>query len=189
MPILLLENLGLTATFSVLLLGGLLLVFFLLRSRLDLLLSDLARLGKDLGRMGNDLDRLGNDLDQMKDRTEPPPPPPPPPPSVPVDLSPVHAALDEMRQELSGMERHLESMAGDLARERSVHMREMVERRFYGRGYQSIRVVGEIPYGLKEPMRLPVEGTKGGVTYKGFVMIEDGQIVEEKMSSSTEVFP
>jgi len=172
MSILLVSNLALTATLGLLLLCGLLLIYFLLRAR--------------LGRLEDVLAEHGRGLKQLSRAIAPGSRPEAPPP---IDLEPLNSSLEGIRGSLDAVEEHLDSVASDLRREREVRLREMIERRFHGRGFQSIQILGDLAGGFHGAVRVTVEGQKGGVTYKGYVALEEGQIIDEKLSSSHEIFP
>ena len=173
MSILLASNLAVTATLGILLLSGLLLIYCLLRTHLL--------------RFEGSLLALSRQLEQYCNKPAPEPLVVAAP--LPVNLEPLALSVAELQRSLDAVEEHLESVAGELNRDREVRLREMVERRFHGRGYQSIQILGDLADGFHGAARISIEGQKGGVTYKGHVILEEGQIVDEKMTSSHEIFP
>lgn len=172
MEALLASSVAATATVAVLLLAGLLLVFLLLRSRLDLFDRNLASLAREVRQAASQ------------------PPPQPPAIELPVvDLAPIEARLDELRRLLDALHERLGAVAAEVSLERSVRLHEMIERRFRGLGFESIRILSDLAAIGEEPAQVNVEVIKGGSTRKGYVVIDKGRVVGERLSSSYEVFP
>ncbi len=170
MEVLLASSVAATAGVAVLLLFGLLLIFLLLRARLDLFERSLGALAREVREA---LSR-----------------PAPPPIELPeVDLAPLEARLAEVRRLLDVLAERLDLVAAEVSLERSVRLHEMIERRFRGLGYESIRILSDLAAIGEEPAQVNVEATKGGTTRKGYVVIDKGRVVDEKLSSSYEVFP
>lgn len=184
--------------------GGLLLVFLVLRGRLDALAAELRAARRDVEGVGKGLDaidaraaaalvevasardRLAVDegAEEVEGRA-----------SVPVvvdlgaQLDPLHEELGRTRRELQGLTRRVGELATELEHERARRLGETIRERFERQGFQSIRVLADPSLLEGGDARVPLEGMKGGITYKGYVVVEDGRIVDEKMTSSYEVFP
>lgn len=87
----------------------------------------------------------------------------------------------------------IERLAADLEQGRAERLVDRIKLRFSARGFNDIRVLGDLSSAgdptRDGPLRVPLEGMKGGVTYKGYVVIDGGQVVDEKLTSSHEAFP
>jgi len=58
------------------------------------------------------------------------------------------------------------------------------------RGFDSIRILAQVLEDeAGEAARIPVEAHRAGMSYKGFVTLEDGRVAEVALKPVTEVFP
>ncbi|MFG0317946.1 MAG: hypothetical protein ACF8XB_11780 [Planctomycetota bacterium JB042] len=174
--------------------GGLLLVFLLLRRRLD-------ELSEALGAVRKEVDAANGALREAADRAavavvaapedgasgeviETP---------LTVDLGgqldPLHDEVRSMRREVQGLGRRVGELASELEVERGRRLGETIRERFERRGFQSIRLLADPSELEASDLRVAIEGVKGGITHKGYVVVEDGRVVDEKMTSSYEAFP
>lgn len=179
MTLLLVQAVTMVSLLAVLLLAGLLMIYQLLKTR--------------MAAIEERLDQLAGAVRDSA-RAEPPPPPsaevaPVAPVAQQVDLTPLEQRLLELDDLVRGTNRRLEDLLAEFHRERGSRLRETIERLFQGRGFQSIRILTDLSEYSDETVRVSLEGVKGGITYKGFVQIENGAVVNENMTSSHEVFP
>lgn len=191
--------------------GGLLLVFLVLRNRLDGLTRDLEGVKREVEAVGRSVtaaaDRIVNDAEARSvgllavgsEVTATSESAAPAAPSEPIEqtftvdiagqLDPLHDELGRMRGEFQGLVRRVGEIGTALESERGRRLGDTIRDRFERQGFRSIRFLTE-PTELEEPeSRVALEGVKGGITYKGYVVVEDGRVVDEKMTSSYEVFP
>lgn len=133
---------------------------------------------------------------------EPPPPPPAPvvvAPPVEVDLEPLVAQVRALAAQLDGFAdetRHALAALAQQARERGAPerprvptVREVVEQHYRERGFTLIRLLaaGETP--AMQPTRVGLEAARGGIWHKGYAIVDASRVVEDKLTSSHEVFP
>lgn len=133
----------------------------------------------------------------------PPPPTEPPPvvvaPPVEVDLEPVIRQVRELGTQLDGFadetRRALAAIAQQ-ARERSTPerprvptVREVVEQHYRERGYTLIRLLSAGDTPAMQPTRIGLEAARGGIWHKGYAIVDASRVVEDKLTSSHEVFP
>jgi hypothetical protein len=147
----------------------------------------------------------------LRAKAETPPPPPPPPQAAPepapvviqpapeVDLTPVLAQLRDLGVRFDGFAdetRHALTALAQQARERALPerprvptVREVIEQHYRERGYTLIRLLapGETP--AMQPTRVGLEAARGGIWHKGYAIVDASRVVEDKLTSSHEVFP
>lgn len=85
----------------------------------------------------------------------------------------------------------VERVATDVESGRADRLEDRIRARFAGRGFTDVRILGDLAAAQEGTgqLRVPIESMKGGVTYKGFVMLDAGRIVDEKLTSSHDAFP
>ena len=67
-----------------------------------------------------------------------------------------------------------------------------IERRLQADGYMNIHLLAEASEPPEDPgteYRLPLEAHRDGVAFKGYVTIQDGRIVSERIKPAYEAFP
>ncbi len=64
---------------------------------------------------------------------------------------------------------------------------DMVERKLYNMGYETVRLTGEDVD--ESPYRINLEVSRRGASYKGYALIEDGVIVDSRISPTYAMFP
>lgn len=172
--------------------GGLLLVFLVLRNRLDGLAAELGALRRDVDAAGGAVKELAARAEGLASASAPAASELAEP-ALTVDfggqLDPLFDEVTRMRREVQGLGRRVGELAGELETERGRRLGETIRERFERQGFQSIRVLSDPSELEGAEARVPIEGVKGGITYKGYVLVEDGRVVDEKMTSSYEVFP
>lgn len=167
---------------AVLVLVGMLLVYRLLGVRL-------AAFGRELESMRRELERAERTRAELPRAAEPPAPAPVTVRVPEIDLAPLRADVAGVREELNVLGANLERLAAALERERGARVFEQIEQRFRAAGYSRVRVLADAASIGSGPHKVAVEGTKNGIALKGYVVVDGGRIVEEKMTSSHEVFP
>ncbi|MBK6941188.1 MAG: hypothetical protein IPH13_13500 [Planctomycetes bacterium] len=132
-----------------------------------------------------------------------PPPSEPPPvvvaPPVEVDLEPVLRQVRELGAQLDAFADETRRALAALAqqtRERSVPerprvptVREVVEQHYRERGYTLIRLLSAGDTPAMQPTRIGLEAARGGIWHKGYAIVDASRVVEDKLTSSHEVFP
>ncbi len=173
------------AVLSALLLAGLLLIYMVIRMRFESQDAEHAAVRREL----ENLAALVEALDRSADVQAPPPPPARDDEVVQYDLSALESEVEAVRKGLAAVERQLAGLARTMERDRIRRLHDAIEQRFVAQGYGAVRFLAELDLASGEPAKVPLEAKKGGTTYKGHVVIEDGRVVSEKMSSSYEAFP
>lgn len=180
-----------------LVLGGLVGVYLLLVRRLGAFES-----------RAQELERTVDAL--LRAKAEPPPAPPaPPPPTEPapvvvaplveIDLEPVIRQVRELGAQLDRFAdetRHALAAIAQQALERSTPerprvptVREVVEQHYRERGYTLIRLLSAGDTPAMQPTRIGLEAARGGIWHKGYAIVDASRVVEDKLTSSHEVFP
>jgi len=114
-----------------------------------------------------------------------------PAPLEPKDLVPVQERLELLARAVDELRHHvdeLRSRGPDAVA--AVGAGAQVLRTLQQRGFESVRIVGEIAD--EEPgdsARVPVEARRGGMSFKGFVTLEGGRVESVALKPVTEVFP
>jgi len=90
---------------------------------------------------------------------------------------------------LESLHAGVERIEENLGRRRSGSIRDLVERKFFNQGYSEVSVLTDLDDLDEEPYRLQVEAIRGGITYKGTVVIQHDSVVEATLKPSYEVFP
>jgi hypothetical protein len=114
-----------------------------------------------------------------------------PSPLEPKDLVPLQERLELLARAVDELRHHVDELRlrgpqppPDVAP--GAHVLRALEQR----GYESIRIVGEAAGDNSgEESRVPVEARRGGMSFKGFVRLEDGRVAEVALKPVTEVFP
>ncbi len=181
-----------TAWFSALaalLFGGLALILWTLRTRLT-------AFSEQLDAVRQEVDNVAQDFAQSHAQAAPPPapvePPQPPVPLVlppPVDLAPLSADVERLAREVAQISTTLSQVNEEMRAQRGERVRESIERRLRNLGFQTVAVLADLQAIGPGPTRITVAGTKAGISHKGYVVVEGGRVLEEKMTSSHEVFP
>jgi hypothetical protein len=85
----------------------------------------------------------------------------------------------------------VERLTGEVEQGRADRLEDRIRARFAARGFSDVRILGDLAAAQEGTgqLRVPLESMKGGVTYKGFVVLEAGRIVDEKLTSSHDAFP
>lgn len=201
MMLLMLSPTSALAFVAILVLAGLLLVYLLLRGRIGELSHAVARMQGELARLSVAL--VAVEEATRIERATPPPPPLPVAAPVPAELPPIEVRADvdlsQVEAELAELRKLMTRLAErpdppPVVAKAPPDIREVIESRFRGQGYDRVRVL--LADGAADPCigesgsrRVSVEGARRGLTYKGYVVIEHGRVIEEKMTSSHEVFP
>jgi len=171
--------------------GGLLLVFLVLRGRLDALSAGISSTRHDVDRLGTDVRarEVPKPSIPEDDELARPEDAPATPADVAARVDPIHDELLGLRREVQTLVRRVGELTAEFETERNRRLEETIEERFQRKGFTSVRLLGSPSEEPVTNARIPLEGVKGGITYKGYVVIDDGRIVDEKMTSSYEVFP
>lgn len=181
-----------------LVLGGLVGVYLLLVRRLGAFES-----------RAQELERTVDAL--LKAKSEPPPPPPPPVAAAPVVVTPppeldLEPLFEPLVAQVRALGAQLESFAEETrrslaalaqqARERPAPerprvptVREVIEQHYRERGYTLIRLLSAGDTPAMQPTRIGIEAARGGIWHKGYAIVDAGRVVEDKLTSSHEVFP
>lgn len=181
--LLLISSAAASGLVAVLVLAGLVIIWAMLRMRMT----------EQAGR----LELIQLELRQLaQQQMDPPPivvprdalPIPSPPPS---DLAPLREEVGELRVQLAAISAKLDALSarGNDGRSPAAPLAERIAGRFAQKGYQSVKVLSDLERLGDVPTKVAVEGKKGGLTFKGFVVVDRGEIVDEKMTSSHEIFP
>jgi hypothetical protein len=101
--------------------------------------------------------------------------------------SALGARVDRLGESL--LARQLEASHGSATSDRGDPLEARLRAEFAARGFTVLRLMGDVAAVGDEPTRVPIEAVRQGVTYKGHVVLAGGRIVDEKLSSGTDVFP
>lgn len=85
--------------------------------------------------------------------------------------------------------RQLVELNARFGERRSQAVRDLIERKFFGQGYETVVVLSSLEGDLEEPLRVQLEAVRAGISYKGSVLIENDTVVEANLKPSYEVFP
>jgi len=98
-----------------------------------------------------------------------------------IEQAATHARLVEL----------VERLASDVELGRADRLEDRIRARFAARGFNEIRILGDLAAAQEGTgqLRVPLESTKGGMTYKGYVVLEAGKVVDEKLTTSHDAFP
>lgn len=105
--------------------------------------------------------------------------------------------VDRLQEVVGGLESRLErtvefleSLRETQAESNSQKIHDMVERKLYNMGYDSVRLAAESSdYSPDQPYRISLEVARRGVSYKGFALVEDGVVVDSRLSPTYSMFP
>ncbi len=167
------------ALLAALLFGGLLLIQWTVRTRLIVF-------SEQLDGVRREVDNVAQDFAQAQSQAQSAPPALPAPV---VDLAPIQTELARLAHDVSEIEKSLGQMNEELRATRGERVREALERRLRSLGFQTVAVLADLQAIGPGPTRITVAGTKAGISHKGYVVVEGGRVLEEKLTSSHEVFP
>ena len=185
MSLLFITPLTLSAATAALVLIGLLLIYMLLRARISEVEDVLGDVRREIGRLRDDVTRREAAPPPAAAPIDPPEPPPAPEPPPPVDLSGVERQLEDLRLAVARLAR-----PDGEAPAPETDVAAVIEARLHAEGYERVRVLLSAQEELEHgDLRVPVEGTRRGLTCKGYVVLHDGRVIDEKLTSSHEVFP
>jgi len=85
--------------------------------------------------------------------------------------------------------RQLVEMNSRFGERRSQAVRDLIERKFFSQGYETVVVLSDLDGDLEEPISVRVEAVRGGISYKGMVVIQNDTVVEANLMPSYDVFP
>lgn len=188
MALLLLSELGTIGLLSALWLVGFLLIWNLMRVRIVeleqkihalVIRSETARSVPETARIipedktGPRLDELARDVASTKD-----------------SLERVAAVQERLHDDTAYLLERVERLATALEQSRAGELSDRIHDRLGSRGFSDVRILGELTdVPVDAPLKVMVEARKSGISYKGFVVVADGNIVDEKMTSAHELFP
>ncbi|MEQ8764044.1 MAG: hypothetical protein RL885_08960 [Planctomycetota bacterium] len=66
---------------------------------------------------------------------------------------------------------------------------DLVERKLYNLGYESVVIVSNLQDLEKEPWEIHVEATRRGGAFKGYLKIQNGSVQEVRLLPALEMFP
>ena len=90
---------------------------------------------------------------------------------------------------LGGIYRGVMELNAKFGMRRAQAVQDLVERKFFGQGYASVVILSDLEGDLEEPLSLQIEEVRGGISYKGTVVIQNGNVVDARLKPSYEVFP
>jgi len=110
------------------------------------------------------------------------------------DLVPLQERLEALIRAIDELRHHVDELRSRdpqaPAETATASPGASVLRTLQQRGFESIRIVGEVAQDdAGEPSRVPVEARRAGMSFKGFVTLEDGRVGEVALKPVTEVFP
>lgn len=85
--------------------------------------------------------------------------------------------------------RQLVELNGNFGQRRSHAVRDLIERKFFSQGYETVVVLSDLEGDLEEPLTVMVEALRGGISFKGSVVVQNETVVEANLKPSYEVFP
>jgi len=94
-----------------------------------------------------------------------------------------------MASTLEGIHRGVLEMNAHFGKRRGSAVRDLVERKFFAQGYTSVVILSDLEGDLEEPVELQLEAVRGGISYKGTVVIQNDSVVDARLKPSYEVFP
>jgi hypothetical protein len=186
--ILLLSSAATIAILSALWLGAFLLVWRLMRLRI-------VALEERVVAFSQQLDHMRRSFAEARAPSLPPAGNGPSPVNEFTRLNETLDALREAQAEhattVTRLVALVEGLATDVESGRAERLEDRIRARFSSRGFTNLRILGDLAASTdaSPSLRIPLEGMKGGVTYKGYVVLEAGNIVDEKLTSSHEAFP
>ena len=95
----------------------------------------------------------------------------------------------QANEALDGIHRGVMELNAKFGVRRAQAVQDLVERKFFGQGYTSVIVLSDLEGDLEEPLTLQVEAVRGGISYKGMVVIQNNSVVDARLKPSYEVFP
>jgi len=90
---------------------------------------------------------------------------------------------------LDGIYRGIVQLNSQLGMRRGQAVKDLVERKFFSQGYDSVVILNDLRGDLEEPLELQVEAVRGGLSYKGTVVIQNDSVVSAQLKPSYGVFP
>lgn len=116
-----------------------------------------------------------------------------PAPAEAKDLLPLHERFEMVARQLDELRVRVDEVrarapvAGAAA---PVAPAQLLLRALEARGFERVHILGEIaPEEGGDPRRVPVEASRAGMSFKGFVTVEDGRLVEVALKPLTGIFP
>ena len=113
-----------------------------------------------------------------------------------LSLTKLEDHMEGLRRFSQNMDSTLESIAHgimELNRQfghtRAGKIQDLVERKFFNQGYDSVVILTDLTGELEEPFKLQIEGVRSGIMFKGTVVIQNGSVVETDLKPSYEAFP
>lgn len=116
-----------------------------------------------------------------------------PAPVEPKDLLPLQERIELLARQIEELRLHVVELrsrpaAGGTAAPVAPSTRLL--RALEERGFERVHILGEIvAEDGGDLRRVPVEASRAGMSFKGYVTVEDGQLVEVALKPLTEVFP
>jgi hypothetical protein len=106
------------------------------------------------------------------------------------DLVPVQERLEELARTVTELRHYVDDLRTRMPVGSDDHgSGTRLLRALEQRGFESIHILGELSDESGEQLRVPVEARRGGMSFKGFVSLEDGRLTEVALKPVTEVFP
>ena len=106
-----------------------------------------------------------------------------------TDLKPVEDLLRGIHESVRSNEVAVRQLLEQLRPHPETELRGVIERSFAKQGYGEVRIRSDLTRIGAGPQRLQVEVTREGVAYKGFVVVQGGNVVDSRLLPTYEVFP
>ncbi|MBN2490787.1 MAG: hypothetical protein JXQ29_08065 [Planctomycetes bacterium] len=113
-----------------------------------------------------------------------------------ITLKQLEVLMDSVREHsrsmdatLDGVYRGILQLNEHFGMRRGQAVKDLVERKFFGQGYDSVVILSDLSGDLEEPLELQVEAVRGGLSYKGTVVIQNDSVVSAQLKPSYGVFP
>jgi len=108
------------------------------------------------------------------------------------DLLPVQERLEQLARQVQELRLHIDELRAQSPNAPIVPIApgSRLLRALEERGFESVHILGELTNEEgHDPHRVPVEARRAGMSFKGYVTVEDGRLVEVALKPLTEIFP
>jgi hypothetical protein len=104
-------------------------------------------------------------------------------------LADLEQELSEIKGVLRSVESHLRAMLVTRQGERAAEIEDVIRRWCRGSGYDEVQIMSDTSRLGAAPSKVRVEARKGGVAYKGHVVVQKDQVLEGRLLPAYEAFP
>ncbi len=98
-------------------------------------------------------------------------------------------AVEAMSASVASLKAPLDEIRGLLGRTKTERVADEIKRTLHNMGFDVVTIKTDLAAMDEEDGKVQVEVAKDGVTSKGYVVIRDGGVVDQKISKPYEMFP